>query len=282
VRLPPLFPIAQTSLRFGRIQISWRGLKPDTTSQQLIAAARELAAQVDGLKFKAPVAHVYNPLDYAWPAHELYLRKFGAGPKRVVFLGMNPGPFGMAQTGVPFGEVAAVRDWLKIHAPIGRPATEHPKRPVLGFDCPRSEVSGRRLWGLFAERFGSPERFFGGHFVANYCPLAFVEASGRNLTPDKLPRTERGRLFAVCDDQLRQVLEILQPEWLVGIGGFAAERGREVCENRKIRVGQILHPSPASPAANRGWAAAATRQLVELGIWGGKQKRSTEFSGARW
>ena len=36
--------------------------------------------------------------------------------KRVVFLGMNPGPFGMAQVGVPFGEVAAVRDWLRIDA----------------------------------------------------------------------------------------------------------------------------------------------------------------------
>jgi single-strand selective monofunctional uracil DNA glycosylase len=257
-------------LCFGPIEISCRGLKPDAVSQQLIAAAKELAARVDRLKFKTPVAHVYNPLDYAWPAHELYLRKFGGGKKRVVFLGMNPGPFGMAQTGVPFGEVAAVRDWLKIHAPIGRPATEHPKRPVLGFGCPRSEVSGRRLWGLFAERFGTAEKFFADHFVANYCPLAFCEASGRNLTPDKLPATEPARLFAICDMHLRRVLEILEPEWLVGIGGFAAKRGRLVCENTKIHVGQILHPSPASPAANRGWAPAAIRQLVELGIGDGK------------
>jgi single-strand selective monofunctional uracil DNA glycosylase len=242
-------------------------LKPNAVSQQLIAAARVLSAQVDGLKFKAPVAHVYNPLNYAWPAHELYLRKFGAGKKRVVFLGMNPGPFGMAQTGVPFGEIAAVRDRMKIRAPIGRPAMEHPKRPVHGFDCPRSEVSGRRLWGLFAERFGSPDRFFAGHFVANYCPLAFLQAGGRNLTPDKLPRAERDRLFAICDAHLRRILEILEPEWLVGIGGFAAERGRWVGEGTKIRVGQILHPSPASPAANRGWAPAVTRQLVALGVW---------------
>lgn len=223
--------------------------------------------QAGRLKFKPPVAHVYHPLDYAWPAHELYLRKFGAGKKRVVFLGMNPGPFGMAQTGIPFGEVAAVRDWMKICTPIGRPAREHPKRPVLGFDCPRSEVSGRRLWGLFAGRFGSPGKFFAGHFVANYCPLAFCEAGGRNQTPDKLPPAERDRLFAICDGHLRRVLDILQPEWLVGIGGFAAERGRLVSENTPVRVGQILHPSPASPAANRGWAKAVTRQLVELGVW---------------
>ena len=242
-------------------------MKPDAASQRLIAAARELSSQVERLKFKPPVACVYNPLAYAWPAHELYLRKFGGGRKRVVFIGMNPGPFGMAQTGVPFGEVAAVRDWLKVLTSVAGPAAEHPKRPVLGFDCPRSEVSGRRLWGLFAERFGAAEKFFADHFVANYCPLAFCEAGGRNLTPDKLPAVEQTRLFAVCDEHLLRILEILEPEWLVGIGGFAAERGRLVGENTKIRVGQILHPSPASPAANRGWAPTATRQLVGLGIW---------------
>lgn len=235
--------------------------------EQLIAAARRLSAQVDRLKFRPPVAQVYNPLTYARAAHEEYLRRFGNSRKRVVFLGMNPGPFGMAQTGVPFGEIAAVRDWMKISAPISRPAAEHPKRPILGFDCPRSEVSGRRLWGLFAERFGPAEKFFAGHFVVNYCPLAFLGASGCNQTPDKLPRAERDRLFAACDEHLCRVLKLLQPEWLVGIGGFAAERGRLVCENTKLQVRQILHPSPASPAANRGWSEAVSRQLVGFGIW---------------
>jgi single-strand selective monofunctional uracil DNA glycosylase len=238
------------------------------TSKRLIAAARRLSAQVDRLKFQPPVTHVYNPLTYAWKAHAAYLRRFGNGRKRVVFLGMNPGPFGMVQTGMPFGEIAAVRDWLGIRTRIEKPRSEHPKRPVLGFDCPRSEVSGRRLWKLFAERFGSPDQFFAGHFVANYCPLAFCEAGGRNQTPDKLSRAERDRLFAVCDSHLRRVLEILQPEWLVGIGGFAAERGRLVCEDTKIRVGQILHPSPASPKANRhDWTKTAARELVQLGVW---------------
>jgi len=236
-------------------------------SRRLIAAARKLATQADVLKFKSPVAHVYNPLAYAWPAHELYLRKFGGNRKRVIFLGMNPGPFGMAQTGVPFGEVAAVRDWLKIRAPIGRPTKEHPKRLVRGFDCPRSEVSGRRLWGLFAARFGSPEQFFADHFVANYCPLAFCAASGRNLTPDKLPAVVRVRLFAVCDAHLRRVVEILRPEWLIGVGEFAAERARLACEGTTMRVGRILHPSPASPAANRGWAEKAAKELVAQGVW---------------
>jgi len=239
---------------------------PDTV-KQLIAAARKLAAEMDSLKFQSPVTHVYNPLDYARAAHEIYLRKYGGGKKRVVFLGMNPGPFGMAQTGIPFGEVAAVRDWLGIHAKIKRPKLEHPRRPVSGFDCQRSEVSGRRLWKLFSDRFGSPVKFFAGHFVANYCPLAFCGESGCNLTPDKLRKVECEKLFAHCDRHLHRVLEILEPEWLVGIGGFAAERGKMISADLKIKVGQILHPSPASPAANRGWEKIARQQLREQGIW---------------
>ena len=241
--------------------------KVSSTANQLIAAARELSAQVTRLKFAAPITHVYNPLDYAWPAHEAYLKKFGTGPKRVIFLGMNPGPFGMAQTGVPFGEVAAVRDWLGIAATVGKPAHEHPKRPVLGFACARSEVSGRRLWRLFAERFGPPEKFFAAHFVTNYCPLVFCEAGGRNFTPDKLPAAEQARLFAVCDAHLRHVLEILQPEWLIGVGAFALARGATVAQGMNVKLEKILHPSPASPAANRGWPQAVTQHLVTLGIW---------------
>lgn len=245
-----------------------RALNPPNTSLQLIAAARELSNRVSQLKFAGNVAHVYNPLTYAWRAHEEYLRRFGGGRKRVVFLGMNPGPFGMVQTGVPFGEVAAVRDWLKISAPIEKPATQHPKRPIFGFDCPRSEVSGRRLWKLFSDRFGSPETFFAEHFVVNYCPLAFLSATGSNLTPDKLSKTERARLEKICDDHLRCVVEIFQPEWLIGIGAFAMKRGERAAEGTKIRVGQILHPSPASPKANRqDWGKSATRELVALGVW---------------
>ena len=242
--------------------------KRSSVSRQLIVAARQLSDEVSRLKFKRPVVYVYNPLDYAWSAHEEYLVRFGDGKKRAVFLGMNPGPFGMSQTGVPFGEISAVRDWMSIRTAVGKPTKEHPKRPIHGFDCVRSEVSGRRLWGLFAERFGAADKFFTEHFVANYCPLAFLSASGSNLTPDKLPVAEREKLFAICDAHLCRVLAILQPDWLIGVGDFTARRGRLVVEQmKKIGVGQILHPSPASPAANRGWAEAVTRQLREIGLF---------------
>ncbi len=213
------------------------------------------------------MAYVYNPLDYAWHAHAAYLERYGQPPKRIVFLGMNPGPFGMVQTGVPFGEIAAVRGWLGIQAKITKPATEHPKRPIEGFACERSEVSGRRLWQLFSARFGTPERFFAEHLVLNYCPLAFLESSGRNLTPDKLPATVRQKLFTACDAHLRSTVETLQPRWLIGVGDFAARRAGEVLANLPVKVGKILHPSPASPAANRDWAGQVESQLRELGVW---------------
>ena len=233
----------------------------------LIAAARRVRDAVDRLSFAAPVTHVYNPLRYAWRAHEIYLRRYGGNPKRVLFVGMNPGPFGMAQTGVPFGQIAAVRDWLGIEAPIDRPPHEHPKRPVTGFDCHRSEVSGERLWGLFAKRFGTAEKFFRDHLVMNYCPLAFLEESGRNRTPDKLPAAERAALYTVCDQHLRQAVRILKPQWLIGIGDFAAKRAAEAISDSAVRVGQILHPSPACPASNKDWAGTVTAQLRRLGVW---------------
>ena len=240
--------------------------QPNPTAQALIEAARRLSAKVDALSFAPPVSHVYNPLDYAWAPHEKYLRRYGAGKKRIVFLGMNPGPFGMVQCGIPFGEIAAARDWLGVEAPVGKPAVENPKRPVEGYACTRSEVSGRRLWGLFAEEFENADAFFAEHFVANYCPLAFFD-HGRNVTPDKLPAHEAAPLYAACDEYLRDLVTAVNAKWVIGIGAFAEARAREALSGMDLHIGRILHPSPASPAANRGWAEAARKQLGELGIW---------------
>jgi len=247
---------------------------------RVLAAATVLKNEVAGLKFSEPVTHVINPLDYAWELHAAWVRTWGASPRRVLFLGMNPGPWGMAQTGVPFGEVAAVRDWLRLRGTVRRPAGEHPRRPIRGLDCPRSEVSGRRLWGFFAERFGSPTAFFREHFVLNYCPLVFMEAGGRNRTPDKLPAGETTRLFGACDRRLRDVVRWYAPRWVVGVGGFATRKLEALFGAQAAaaangigaaatapRIGTVLHPSPASPLANRGWAQAAEKQLREQEIW---------------
>ena len=232
----------------------------------LVAISRRLTDELSALRFAAPVAYVYDPLVYAREPHEAYLEAYGRLPRDVVLVGMNPGPFGMAQTGVPFGDVAMVRDWLRIAGPVGRPRREHEKRPVRGFDCPRSEVSGTRLWGWAARRFGSAEEFFARFLVLNYCPLAFLEESGRNRTPDALPAVERAALYAACDPALRAAVEALQPRAVVGVGRFAADRAAAATTGLEVSLGTILHPSPANPGANREWEPTVERQLGELGV----------------
>ena len=244
------------------------------TSQRLLDAARELSRALAKLKFQTPVTHVYDPHQYAWAPYEEYVERFGTSRKRVVLVGMNPGPYGMTQTGVPFGEIAAARDWMGIRARPTRPKREHPKRPIDGFCCARSEVSGRRVWGWAARRFGTAEAFFADWYVVNYCPLVLMEESGRNFTPDKLPVAQLRTLYELCDRHLAITLATLAPDWALGIGAFAEKRVRAVLEGdaidssiaRGIKVGQILHPSPASPAANRGWEAAVEEKLDRLGI----------------
>jgi single-strand selective monofunctional uracil DNA glycosylase len=217
------------------------------------------------MRFSEPVAYVYNPLRYARAPHEAYLERFGEATGRVVMLGMNPGPFGMAQTGVPFGEVGHVRDWMKIDGKVGRPDPEHPKRPIEGFACTRSEVSGARLWGWARESFGTPARFFARFFVMNYCPLVFMEDTGRNRTPDKLPAAERDALFEACDRALADSIAALAPSRVVGVGAFARKRA-ELVLGDSVPIGSMLHPSPASPKANRGWAEAAMAELSAQGV----------------
>jgi len=225
-----------------------------------------LALAVDSFQFAPPVAFVYNPLAYARKSYDTYCRRYAAGSKEVLLLGMNPGPWGMAQTGVPFGDPNMVKEWLGLNVPVAGPERQHPKRPVQGLECSRSEVSGRRLWGWAKDRFGSPERFFSRFWVANYCPLAFMEASGRNRTPDKLPKHEKARLFEACDKALYLTARLLQPRFVVGVGKFAEDRAHIALRGLEITIGRIAHPSPANPRANQGWAKLIERELVDLGV----------------
>lgn len=234
------------------------------TKPEMVNFLDDLNRELAPLTFADPVHTVYNPLDYARAAYEDYWRRYATGTNPVVFMGMNPGPWGMAQTGIPFGEVSTVRDWLKISAAIGKPAKEHPARPIQGLACARTEVSGQRIWGWIKKRFGTPENFFRHHFIANYCPLVFMEESGRNRTPDKLPRHEREPLFAACDRALQRTAELLKPRALVAVGRFAEGRAQVALPGLPIVT--IPHPSPANPAANSGWEEEVERRLGEAGL----------------
>lgn len=236
-------------------------MKPNQITDNLIAALKQLS-------FSDPVSFVYNPLEYARKSNDTYFNKYGQTPRKVLMLGMNPGPFGMAQTGVPFGEVEAVKSWLKIDEAVDQPAKTHPKRPIQGFACQRSEVSGRRIWNWAQDRFESPERFFETFFVINYCPLIFLEESGRNRTPDKLPKQEREPLFQICDNALIETVRYFQAEHIIGIGAFAEKRAIAALKDfpGDIKIHRITHPSPANPKANRGWQECIEKELADCQI----------------
>ena len=238
-------------------------------STTISSATDQVCLDLETLRFSEPVTHVYNPLCYARKSHQQYLERFANSTKQVLFMGMNPGPWGMAQTGVPFGEIAAVRDWMGISEAVSRPEKEHPKRPIEGFDCPKSEVSGRRLWGAFSERYPVADDFFSDHYVVNYCPLVWMEESGRNRTPDKISAPEMKPVHEACDRYVLTHLIHLQPNFVIGVGAYAESCLERICKAGGIspRIGRILHPSPASPAANRDWAGTAWKQLEDLGVW---------------
>lgn len=226
----------------------------------------QLVDATSAMVFGPPVTHVYSPLTYARAAHLRYCDTYGLPDKEVILLGMNPGPWGMVQTGIPFGDREMVVDWLEIETSVGQPERIHPKRPVQGFQCRRSEVSGQRLWGWARERFKTPVQFFQRFWVANYCPMAFMEASGRNRTPDKLSPQEKETLFKACDKALVQTVERLKPRHVIGVGRFAALRAEKALSSLDVTVGCITHPSPANPKANRGWTGIIEKELADMGI----------------
>lgn len=239
------------------------------------AAARLRDALVDYPE-RAPVgaiACILDPLEYAWEHHLAYVERYGPAGEvaepglEAVLVGMNPGPFGMAQTGVPFGSPDLVRDFLQISGPVLQPRRCHPQRPIHGFDGPRTEVSGQRLWGGVRDCFGAPGEFFRRFFVLNYCPLVFQSESGANVTPDKAPADFMAPCYEACDEHLAAALTALRPRTVIGVGKWAEQRAARVVAAHGLdaRVASILHPSPASPAANRGWLPTVRKQLEELG-----------------
>ena len=234
-------------------------------TSSLVPVDEELRDALGTIRFGAPVRHVYNPLDYAWAPHREYLERFGRGARDVLLVGMNAGYFGMAQTGVPFGDVVMVRDWMGIEARVLRPKHEHPKRPIDGFACRRREVSGQRLWGWARDRFATPERFFARYFVVNYCPLCFLAESGANLALDKVAAASRKRLEEVCDRALLAIARTLRARYAIGVGQFAAQRVARVL-GEEVACGAAPHPSPANARLRENWAREMDRALAALGL----------------
>ncbi len=265
-------------------------------SERLKQRTAELSEELDAIG-APPGIVVYNPLAYARPAHEAYLDLF-RGPRRIVIAGMNPGPWGMVQTGVPFGNVGHARQIVTLRSILPETPLDHlvstpslalASRPVLGYRCVRDEVSGRRLWEGLCPLWAPPEeeaqaldlipgynrsrdllrRMLGEVFVMNLCPLAFFEDGPRatNVTPDKLPTAWRDRFVgdsSPCHSYFSHILDTFRPEVVLVMGDWVERTVRRW--SGEARLVRLPHPSPANPAANRGWAAAAQRILREAGL----------------
>ena len=149
---------------------------------------------------------------------------------------------------------------------VGKPAKEHPKRPIVGLQLAKSEVSGSRFWGFFQTLCGHPDTFFANCFVSNYCPACFMTHTGKNITPPTFKVDVRGKLEGVCDAFLREVVQALGVEWVIGVGQYAEARARVALNGDKVKVGVVMHPSPINPAANKEWPKVMTSQLTELGV----------------
>lgn len=241
------------------------------TRARLVEAAEELRDALRPLLSEPapqPAAHLLCPLDYAFDNYCSYITRHARAPIEALMVGMNPGPWGMGQTGVPFGDPGLVRSFLGIRGAVDRPAQEHPRCPVLGLASPRAEVSGQRLWGSIESCFEKPRHFFERFFVANYCPLLFLNERGANVTPDKLPKQWMEPVLFACDAHITRLTEILEPRQVLGIGVWSTKRLKLALTDHMPAeaFGTVLHPSPASPAANRGWLPAALQQLAALGV----------------
>ena len=231
------------------------------TVEHLIRAAASLRDDADPigrrLVAEGSVDVCYNPLEYAWDVHEAYLRRMGGSGARAVILGMNPGPHGMGQMGIPFAATSMVRDLLRItDIQVNQPEAVDPRRPVVGLEYPREEVSGTRLWGLLFEHYGDARAVASRVFLVNHCPLMLFSGSrATNITPDKVAGPTARTLLERCDQHLREVVEVMEAERVVGVGRFAESRARVALADHSVEVLGCWHPSPASPLANRNGGA---------------------------
>ncbi|MEE3270215.1 MAG: uracil-DNA glycosylase family protein, partial [Candidatus Thermoplasmatota archaeon] len=200
--------------------------------ERLIEAAASLRDDVDPLGRKlvseGRIDICYNPLMYAWDVHEEYLRRMGGLGAQTVMLGMNPGPHGMGQMGIPFAATSVVRELLGISdIQVNQPEIPDDRRPVIGLDYHKEEVSGTRLWGLLQKQYGDAETIASHVFLVNHCPLMlFSGPRASNITPDKIGGETAKALLQRCDEHLREVVEILGADRVVGVGKFAESRAR--------------------------------------------------------
>jgi Uracil DNA glycosylase superfamily. len=232
----------------------------------LEAITREFCLATEELfPFKEEMISV-NVFSYAIDPFLEYLEKAERGSVRTLYLGMNPGPYGMYRTGIPFCDFVTKREFLKITASVDETFIDVDAVRGEKPDEKRREVSGMRLWGLFESVYHSPERFFSSSLVLSYSPLIFFRSEGRraNIALSDVKSLDRKRIEKVSDEFLKRYIKELKCDTLVGIGDYA-HRALVRCSDGE-RLLKIAHPSPANPAANGDWAGRTYCYLKSEGV----------------
>ncbi len=155
---------------------------------------------------------IWNPGLYGETWHARFRRLYRPGQHPLVVFGLNPGPYGMAQTGIPFTDIRRLVSALPDLAAELRGRGERVEPPGLAPPGLRPylsrsfESSAVRVYRFLKKGWGGAERGWTEVVVANPCTLLFIDpAEGKNRTPADLARA--ARLRGSGRDQVRELVE---------------------------------------------------------------------------
>jgi single-strand selective monofunctional uracil DNA glycosylase len=271
------------------ISLSWRNVArdfsvapmkgPDPLGRCWKRAARRFEPMARQLA-RATGWLVLNPGRYGERWHARFRRAYPMSPRPLLVFGLNPGPYGMAQTGVPFTDLKRLesalpglwKDLVASGEPVTRPGLAPPS---LARHLTRTfESSSVRVYRFLERAYGRPELALREVVFVNPCPLLFIDPeTGANRTPADLPRALRARKAAElvhAFEELRRatVLEAvaeLEPRGAILLGrDVAAAVGEALRAALGARsVVEWEHPARAVPET---WSRGLADELRKRGL----------------
>ncbi|XP_073819638.1 uncharacterized protein isoform X2 [Musca autumnalis] len=236
--------------------------------KQFYDLERELNVKLREFSFQL---HTYNPVVHAAEIHCNYLQKYLDSPKRILFVGMNPGRYGALQTGIPFGNITTVKIGMGLKGRITPTPGQRGKIRIRGLEAPEVEhdSSSTRFWRLISELFDGAENYldllFEKCFVHNFCPLVFIDSDGLNVS---LPYIEPNpRLFAECRKTLGKQITLLKPDLIICIGKFVRSMLSKTRQAKGREILMIEHPSYKNYISADKWIEDAKEVFQSNGLF---------------